>query len=69
MILILLMFLSLTCSDKNDDNEKTTPHKKAVDSLTLIKENETIQANKLRHDLDSLKKHLDSLKAITSDSL
>ena len=67
--LFLSIFFLFGCSEKSDRKKELSPHKKTVDSLTIVKQNETSQADKLKHEIDSLKKHLDSIKAITSDSL
>ncbi|NOX67344.1 MAG: hypothetical protein GXO85_16475 [Chlorobi bacterium] len=68
IIMFLTLLLLVACSDKNDENRPPSTQKKIIDSLTIVKENEAVKTKKLRHELDSLKKHLDSLKAISSDS-
>lgn len=67
-VIFLALLLLATCTDKNNENRPPSPQKKIVDSLTIVKENEAVKAKKLRHELDSLKKHLDSLKTISIDS-
>ncbi len=69
--LLIIFFITIisfsACSNENDKNKLASPHQNKIDSLALVKEHKAIEANKLKHQLDSLKKHLDSLKAISSD--
>ncbi len=65
-ILLILFFLIIglmtACSNENTENKSSSPQQKIIDSLALVKENKAIETVKLKHELDSLKKHLDSIK-------
>jgi len=60
----IIILLLISCSNKNSENKTGSPHQNKIDSLSLVKKNKAIEAGKLRHELDSLQKHLDSIKAI-----
>ena len=65
---VTITFLLATCSDENIDNKSLSPQQNKIDSLALVKENKAAEAAKLKHELDSLKKHLDSIKTTLIDS-
>lgn len=67
-LIIIAIFLA-ACSDENVDNKSISPQKNIIDSLSLVKEKEANKAEKLKSDLDSLRRHLDSIKSTNIDSL
>ena len=64
-IIIPLLF---ACSNEGAESKTPSPHQNVIDSLSLVKENKSIKAEMLKDELDSLQKHLDSLKGISIDS-
>ena len=68
VFLVTITFLLTTCSTENIDNKSPSPQQNKIDSLALVKENKAAEAAKLKHELDSLKKHLDSIKTTSFDS-
>ena len=65
---VTITFLLATCSDENVDNKSLSPQQNIIDSLASVKENKARETAKLKHELDSLKKHLDSIKTTPIDS-
>jgi len=68
VFLVTITFLLTTCSNENIDDKSPSPQQNKIDSLALVKENKAAEAAKLKHELDSLKKHLDSIKTTSIDS-
>ena len=68
VFLVIITFLLTTCSNENTENKSSSHQQKIIDSLALVKENKAVEAAKLKHELDSLKKHLDSIKTTSIDS-
>ena len=64
----MIIPLLFACSNESGESKTPSPHQNVIDSLSLVKENESIKAEMLINELDSLQKHLDSLKAISVDS-
>ena len=64
----LIIGLLMACSNENSENKSASPQQKIIDSLALAKENKAIETAKLKHELDSLRRHLDSIKTTPIDS-
>jgi len=64
----LIIGLMTACSNENTENKSSSPQQNKIDSLALVKENKAVEAVKLKHELDSLKRHLDSIKTTSIDS-
>ncbi len=64
----LIIGLMTACSNENTENKLSSPQQNKIDSLALVKENKAAEAAKLKHELDSLKRHLDSIKTTSIDS-
>ena len=69
VFLVTITFLITTCSNENIDNKSPTLQQNKIDSLALVKESKAIEAAKLKHELDSLKRHLDSIKSTSANSI
>ncbi len=69
VVLYVTIGLLTACSNENTENKSVSPHQNKIDSLALVKEHKAVEADELKHKLDSLKKYLDSIKAISTDSL
>lgn len=68
VFLVIITILLAACSDESIDNKSLSPQQNRIDSLSFAKDNKAAEAAKLREELDSLQKHLDSIKAISVDS-
>jgi len=71
MILLFIAgaLLSTACSDDKIDSKSPTPQQIKIDSLSSVKENKAAESAKLKHQLDSLKRHLDSIKNTSANSI
>lgn len=69
IVFSLIIVLLTACSNENAENKSASPQQNKIDSLAMVKENKAVEAAELRSELDSLQKHLDSIKAISVDSL
>jgi len=64
IILVLLTFFS-SC-DKPKETKTNSTEKSTLDSLTIEKNDKKMEAEKLNHELDSLRKLRDSLAQISN---
>jgi hypothetical protein len=65
IILLLSVGLLFSCSEKDNTSKKNLETSKILDSLTIQKEQKSIEAKKLKSELDSLRKLRDSLNLIS----
>lgn len=68
IFLIIIAFFLAACSNEGIDSKSPSPRQNKIDSLSFAKNNKAVEAAKLRQELDSLQKHLDSIKSIQVDS-